>query len=82
MRRRKVTPEVVIKCLGVFMFGGLIGFGAYHLTGVVINRTAFADEPSTTFPKTIEIVDEYKAFINKFDKVSRPQESEIKNSYK
>ncbi len=42
MRRRKITPEVIVKAFGTFLMGMLVGFASYHLTGLVISRTASA----------------------------------------
>jgi len=82
MRRRKVTPEVVIKSLAVFLFSAAVSFGSYHLTGLVVNRTAFAtDEREKPFPKTIEPINEYRNYINKFEKLIRPEETELKNFF-
>lgn len=47
MRRRKLTPEVIVKSLGTFLFGMAVGFGSYHLTGLIISRTASADSNFT-----------------------------------
>lgn len=47
MRRRKLTPEVIIKGLGTFFVGMAVGFGSYHLTGLIISRTASADSNFT-----------------------------------
>ncbi len=83
MRRRKITPEVVIKSFGMFMIGAIVGFSAYHITGLVVNRTVFARANTEEhFPKTIEPVENHKQFINKFEKLRRPKESELNNFFR
>ena len=74
MRRRKITPEVVVKSFVTFAFGAIVGFSAYHITGLIVNRSAFAkDSTEEQFPRTVEPIENYKQFMNKFEKLTRPK---------
>lgn len=53
MRRRKLTPEVIVKGFTTFLIGAAVGFASYHLTGLIISRTAFAESETKTEETTI-----------------------------
>ena len=62
MTRRKLTLEVITKSLATFLFGVAVGYGSFQLTGLIISRTAFAENEAAadtleSFPKTLSDID-------------------------
>lgn len=77
MRRRKITPEVITKTILTFLFGAAVGFGSYHLVGLINSREVFADSPSVSnFPKTLEEIREESS--QPFYKIYKPNGPEKK----
>lgn len=79
MRRRKLTPEVIIKSVFTFLLSTAVGFLSFHLTGLVIERRAFADDG--VFPKTFsDLPAPAEVTTDKLSDVT-PEDVFLKNSY-
>ncbi|MBQ7802478.1 hypothetical protein IJ380_01250 [Candidatus Saccharibacteria bacterium] len=73
MRRRKITPEVIVNSSLTFLFGAIVGFASYSFVGVLSSRLAFAESADGTlppFPKTLEEIREEST--QNFYKIYKP----------